>query len=127
MKISVLVTTYGRRAYLERCISSLLSQVRRPVSVGGPRGRGAASLTGPAADGAQAFSGGAATGPNTGYSLRTDLYRYITWDDGKAGEELFDELNDPGETRNLAGSPFYAVILNDMRLRLTALRGAPAR
>ena len=32
----------------------------------------------------------------------TELYRYITWDDGQAGEELFDEINDPGELRNLA-------------------------
>src|SRR5262245_19641131 len=107
-----------------------LSQVRRPLSITTARGRrpaspaSPASLTGPDADGAQANRGGPATGPNTGYTIRTDLYRYIAWDDGKAGEELFDELNDPGETQNLAGRAFYAHVLSDMRSRLAALRAS---
>jgi glycosyltransferase involved in cell wall biosynthesis len=33
MKISVLVTTFGRRAYLERCIDSLLAQKRLPDEI----------------------------------------------------------------------------------------------
>jgi iduronate 2-sulfatase len=120
-----------------------LSQVRRPLSIGAAgrgRGSGAAgavgnpepgargttsSLTGPDADGAAANR--AATGPDVGYTIRTELYRYISWDDGKVGEELFDELNDPGETRNLAAQPFYAKVLNEMRQRLARMRDANAR
>jgi hypothetical protein len=103
-----------------------LSQVRRPLTLGrGGRGPGAArganpSLTGAAADGAAVYR--QETGPNVGYTIRTELYRYISWDDGKAGEELLDELNDPGETRNLAAIPFYAAVLADMRLRMARAR-----
>jgi uncharacterized sulfatase len=107
-----------------------ISQVRRMFSIGAGRGGGAgptptASLTAPEADAAAANR--PAPGPNVGYTIRTELYRYITWDDGKVGEELFDELNDPGETRNLAGLPFYANILADLRQRLARARGIDAR
>jgi hypothetical protein len=100
------------------CDRPAISQVRRPISISAAAlGRGtAASLTGPDADAAAANR--AAPGPNVGYTIRTDLYRYIAWDEGKAGEELFEELNDPGETRNLAAQPFYAKVLADMRQRL---------
>jgi uncharacterized sulfatase len=101
-----------------------LSQVRRPTSIGAPaRGAAPSSLTGPAADGAAAYQA-AAAGPDNGYTIRTELYRYISWNDGKAGEELFDELNDPGETRNLAAQPFYATVVAEMRQRLTQMRNA---
>jgi iduronate 2-sulfatase len=133
---------------------AVLSQVRRAISIGtGARGRGAArgagagdptanraqtgrgvgrgaaasSLTGPDADGAVAYQATAAPGPDTGYTIRTELYRYISWNDGKAGEELFDELNDPGETRNLVAQPFYANVLADMRQRLVLMKNAAAR
>ena len=62
--------------------------------------------------------------PNIGYTVRTELYRYIAWDDGQAGEELFDEINDPGELRNLAGSSFYAGVLAEMRQLLGRARAA---
>ena len=62
--------------------------------------------------------------PNVGYTVRTELYRYITWDDGQVGEELFDESNDPGELRNLAGSQFYAGVLTEMRQLLGRTRAA---
>lgn len=103
-----------------------LSQVRRPLWLGAGRGRATVSpLTGPDADAAAANR--PAPGPNVGYTIRTDFYRYISWDDGKVGEELFDELNDPGETRNLAAQPFYAKVLGDMRDRLARMRGASGR
>jgi iduronate 2-sulfatase len=57
-----------------------------------------------------------------GYAIRTDLYRYIAWNDGKNGEELFDELNDAGEMRNLAAEPFYATVLAGLRERLARMR-----
>ncbi len=124
-----------------------LSQVRRSISIGGAgggrgvgpvaaagvaanasaggRGTERGSLTGPDADAAEANRAGG--GPNVGYTIRTELYRYIAWDDGKAGEELFDELNDPGETHNLAPRPFYANVLVAMRQRLADLRHASGR
>jgi uncharacterized sulfatase len=37
-----------------------------------------------------------------GYSIRTERWRYTEWDGGKAGVELYDEQNDPGEITNLA-------------------------
>jgi uncharacterized sulfatase len=128
-----------------------LSQVRRPLVVRGPArqsgaardgaldrlanqspadvnaGRGAGqgvvsrALTRPDADGAAVYQA-AGPGPDAGYTIRTELYRYISWDDGNAGEELFDELNDPGETRNLAAEPFYANVLADMRQRLARMK-----
>jgi uncharacterized sulfatase len=105
-----------------------LSQVRRPLSVGAGRGAGRGapeSFTGPSADAAEANR--VQSGPDTGYTIRTELYRYIAWNDGKAGEELFDELNDPGETHNVAAQPFYASVLKDMRERLARARDAGGR
>ena len=102
-----------------------ISQVRRPITIGAGARRGPANLTGPDADGAEVYR----TDPvlDDGYTIRTELYRYISWNDGRAGEELFDELNDPGETRNLATQPFYARVLADLRSRLTATRHVPGQ
>jgi len=43
-----------------------------------------------------------------GRSLRTPKYKYHIWSRGKNYEQLFDMINDPGETKNLAGNPEYA-------------------
>jgi len=42
-------------------------------------------------------------------------------------DETVDELNDPGETRNLVTQPFYANVLADMRQRLARMKSAAAR
>ncbi len=42
-----------------------------------------------------------APAPPLGASVRTERYRYTEWPDGS--QELYDHLDDPGETRNLAG------------------------
>ncbi len=55
-----------------------------------------------------------------GESIRTDRWRYNVW--GKAGEELYDHANDPGEHTNLAGSLEHAAPLEEMRVRLAAVR-----
>ena len=45
-------------------------------------------------------------GPNKdGYAVRTDRWRYIEWNGGAQGTQLFDEENDPQETKNLASEP----------------------
>jgi uncharacterized sulfatase len=109
-----------------------LSEVRRPLTrlgAASPRGGGRGA---PGRAGSAGRRGGAARGGGApvdeGYSIRTELYRYTEWNDRAGGEELFDEVNDPGELRNLAGDAFYADVLQRMRARMHDLRtSTPAR
>ena len=60
-----------------------------------------------------------------GHSLRTDRYRYTRWSDPERPEaplaqELYDHESDPGETRNLAGSPEQAELLGRLAAELNA-------
>ena len=54
-------------------------------------------------------SGKAAGTPLMGYSIRDDRWRLTVWrEDGSdrvVATELYDETNDPAETRNLSGDP----------------------
>ncbi len=52
-----------------------------------------------------------------GRSVRDERYRYIEWDGGKRGVQLYDEQADPGELRNLADDPSFAPV----RERMSAL------
>lgn len=54
-------------------------------------------------------------GQNTGYSVRTDRWRYTEWDNGRSGIELYDHRNDPGEYQNLAGDPKHGVLVNRLK------------
>ena len=45
---------------------------------------------------------------NRGRAVRTDRWRYIEWNEGRNGTELYDHQNDPGEYRNLASEAKYA-------------------
>ena len=58
-----------------------------------------------------------------GYSIRTEKWRYTEWDGGERGAELYDEPDDPGETKNLAADPKYQSVVADMRGRLRSLSG----
>lgn len=42
-----------------------------------------------------------------GEALRKDSFRYVEWDSGDEGIELYDVVNDPGEHNNLAKDPEY--------------------
>jgi uncharacterized sulfatase len=64
---------------------------------------------------------GMGTAAFMGYSIRTEKWRYTEWDDGKRGTELYDEADDPGEMRNLAGDPKQKKVVTELQ-RL--LRGA---
>lgn len=54
----------------------------------------------------------------TGYSIRTDRYRYTEW--GPRVTELYDHKTDPGETKNLAGLPEMAAKVAELRQQLKA-------
>lgn len=63
--------------------------------------------------------------PHTGRSLRTDRWRYTEWHDFKgkpAGVELYDELNDPEETTNLASDPTHAETVKQLSKHLLESR-----
>jgi uncharacterized sulfatase len=57
-----------------------------------------------------------------GYSVRTEKWRYIEWDDGKRGEQLYNEDEDPGELRNLAGDSTHEKVVAEMRQLLRTMR-----
>ncbi|MGH9940126.1 MAG: sulfatase [Blastocatellia bacterium] len=61
-----------------------------------------------------------------GYSARNERWRYTEWDEGKRGVELYDEVNDPRETRNLANDPKYAKIAAGMKKLLQDARAQNA-
>jgi len=42
-----------------------------------------------------------------GRTVKTREWRYIEWDDGKRGRELYNQLSDPLEYNNLSGDPAY--------------------
>ena len=55
-----------------------------------------------------------------GQYVRTDSHRYIVWDEGRGGEQLYDLVNDPDELHNLASNANQAERLTRMRTRLVA-------
>lgn len=61
-----------------------------------------------------------------GYSVRTEKWRYIEWDDGKRGMQLYDEAGDPGELKNLAADPKHAKVVEEMQRLLRKMRGRTA-
>jgi len=61
-----------------------------------------------------------------GYSVRNERWRYTEWDEGKRGVELYDEVNDPREARNLANDPKYAKIAAGMKKMLQGARAQNA-
>ena len=57
-----------------------------------------------------------------GYSMRTERYRYIEWqEEGKAvGRELYDYETDPNETASLADKPEQAALVEKLSKQLNA-------
>jgi iduronate 2-sulfatase len=56
-----------------------------------------------------------------GYSLRTERYRYSTWEHGGEGEELYDYQADPREVRNIAREESAKSVKQELRRQLLAI------
>ncbi|MCF8392129.1 MAG: sulfatase [Bacteroidales bacterium] len=54
-------------------------------------------------------------GDMLGRTVKNKKWRYIEWDEGKKGRELYDEENDPVEYFNLAESPEYQEVVAEMK------------
>jgi len=53
-----------------------------------------------------------------GRSISTERWRYIDWNGGKAGHELYDRDNDPDEHTNLADKPEHAALIAGLKKQL---------
>lgn len=53
-----------------------------------------------------------------GHSVRTERWRYNSWDNGRRGSELYDHENDPREKNNLVADPKYATVVLDLKALL---------
>jgi uncharacterized sulfatase len=50
-----------------------------------------------------------------GMAVRTDRWRYVQWDRGAKGEELYDHQHDESEMHNLVNDPTHAGVVNRLR------------
>lgn len=57
-----------------------------------------------------------------GKSVKNTKWRYIEWEGGQLGVELYDQENDPVEYNNLANNPEYTEILKAMQSKLERSR-----
>jgi uncharacterized sulfatase len=70
----------------------------------------------------QVRRGSAASG-FMGYSIRTETWRYTEWDHGKRGTELYNEVDDPDESNNLAADVKHQHVVVDMQRLLRRVSG----
>lgn len=60
-----------------------------------------------------------------GRSVRTERFRYIEWDFGREGAQLYDYQTDPQEQKNLAADPALAATVKELSALLKANYGEP--
>lgn len=54
-------------------------------------------------------------GEMLGRMVKNENYRYVEWDNGKKGRELYDQLKDSTEYNNLAEKQEYSSVISEMR------------
>jgi uncharacterized sulfatase len=57
-------------------------------------------------------------GANPGYAVTTERWRYIEWDDGKQGVQLYDRETDPHEYVNVASDPGHEKVVEELKARM---------
>jgi uncharacterized sulfatase len=57
-----------------------------------------------------------------GRAVRTERYRYIEWDEGRQGAQLYDHNKDPEEMTNLADDPAHAEVRAELSALLRAVK-----
>jgi iduronate 2-sulfatase len=50
-----------------------------------------------------------------GHSVRSERFRYIEWDNGRKGAQLYDYATDPQEHHNLIDDPRHASVVAELR------------
>jgi uncharacterized sulfatase len=64
--------------------------------------------------------------PVMGRAITTERWRYIEWNAGRAGRELYDHAGDPRELTNLADDEAHQTTVERLRARLQSeVRGTP--
>ncbi|MEP7364555.1 MAG: sulfatase [Acidobacteriota bacterium] len=58
----------------------------------------------------------------TGYSIRTERYRFTEWNEGEEGMEMYDYQADPKEMKNLARDPAAGAERAKLQLRLREIK-----
>lgn len=53
-----------------------------------------------------------------GYSVRTEKWRYVEWDNGTAGAQLYDHERDPQETKNVVNDPRHKRVVAELKALL---------
>lgn len=49
----------------------------------------------------------------TGRAVRTEQFRYVEWDEGRQGSQLYDHAKDPREHTNVVALPEYAEVVRE--------------
>ncbi len=57
-------------------------------------------------------------GEMVGRMVKNKDWRYVEWDNGEKGRELYDQKNDPVEYNNLAENPEYSKVIDEMKALL---------
>lgn len=92
------------------------TQVSRGVATG------TAASTPGTPENKQAEKAGKRKGGFMGRSVRTERYRYIEWDEGRQGAQLYDMQSDPQELTNLASDPVHAAVVKELSALLRAAK-----
>jgi arylsulfatase len=96
-------------------LMDLSATVRDIAGAGAIEGSGANSLLPVIRDGASPTAIPALVSENYGFAMfLADRYKLVVFEDTLEVGQLFDEMDDPAENRNLCGDPAYAKIVNTM-------------